>query len=70
MQSLLFENLIAHSPFTQKGQASVRSTADRISLIARRHKRKKADVVEHTEVFDHVGLLVNEPPGVAGLPFI
>jgi hypothetical protein len=24
---------------------------------------KKADVVEHPEVFDHVGLLVNEPSG-------
>ena len=31
---------------------------------------KKADVVENPEVFDHVGLLVNEPPGTAGLPFI
>jgi hypothetical protein len=27
-------------------------------------------VVEHLEVFDHVGLLVSEPPGMAGLPFI
>jgi len=27
-------------------------------------------VVEHLEVFDHVGLLVNEPPGIAELPFI
>jgi hypothetical protein len=33
-------------------------------------KAKKADVAEHPEVFDHVGLLVNEPPGTAGLPFI
>jgi hypothetical protein len=32
--------------------------------------RKKADVVEHPEVFDHVGLLVNEPPDPAGLPFV
>jgi hypothetical protein len=24
---------------------------------------KKADVPEHLKVFDHVGLLVNEPPG-------
>jgi hypothetical protein len=31
---------------------------------------KKAAVVEHPEVFDHVGLLVNEPPGTARLPFI
>jgi len=26
--------------------------------------------MEHLAVFDHVGLLVNEPPGTAGLPFI
>jgi hypothetical protein len=31
---------------------------------------KKADVVAHPEVFDHAGLLVNEPPGTAGLLFI
>jgi len=24
---------------------------------------KKADVVEYPRVFDHVGLLMNEPPG-------
>jgi hypothetical protein len=32
--------------------------------------KEKADVVECPEAFDHVGLLVNEPPGLAGLPFI
>jgi hypothetical protein len=32
--------------------------------------QKKADVVEHPEVFDHIGLLFDEPPGTAGLPFI
>jgi hypothetical protein len=32
--------------------------------------RKKADAVEHPEVFDHVGLLFNQPPGMAGLLFI
>jgi len=26
-------------------------------------------VVEHPKVFDHVGLLVNGPPGTAELPF-
>jgi len=26
-------------------------------------------VVEHPAMFDHVGLLVNEPTGAAGLPF-
>src|SRR4029077_15455823 len=33
-------------------------------------KNKKADVLEHLAVFDHVGLLVSGPPGLAGLPFI
>jgi hypothetical protein len=33
-------------------------------------RTKKADVAEHLQVFDHVGLLVNEPPGTTGLPFI
>jgi hypothetical protein len=31
---------------------------------------KKADVAENPEVFDHVGLLVNEPSSSAGVPFI
>lgn len=31
---------------------------------------KKADLMEHPEAFDHVGLLVNEPPGQTGLLFI
>jgi hypothetical protein len=30
---------------------------------------KKADVTEHLEVFDHVGLLFNGPPGITDLPF-
>ena len=30
-------------------------------------ENKKADVAEYPEAFDHVGLLVNEPPGPAGL---
>jgi hypothetical protein len=30
---------------------------------------KKADVGEHIEMFPHVGLLFNEPPGRAGLSF-
>jgi len=30
-------------------------------------RTKKADVAEHPRVFDHVGLLVNEPPDTAGL---
>ena len=31
---------------------------------------KKADAVEHPGVLNRVGLLVNGPPGTAGLPFI
>ena len=31
---------------------------------------KKADVIKYPEACDHVGLLVNEPPGTAGLLFI
>jgi hypothetical protein len=30
---------------------------------------KKTDVVEHSEVIDHVGLLFNEPPGTAEMLF-
>ena len=33
-------------------------------------KTKKADVAEHLAAFDHVGLLVNEPPRAMGLLFI
>ena len=33
-------------------------------------KTKKADVIERPQAFDHVGLLCNEPPGMAGLLFI
>jgi len=33
-------------------------------------KTKKADVAEHAIVFDHVGLLVNEPSSQAELLFI
>jgi hypothetical protein len=31
---------------------------------------KKTDVVEYPKGSNHVGLLVNKPPGLAGLPFI
>jgi hypothetical protein len=35
-----------------------------------RYETKKADVIEHVKVFGHVGLLVNQPPGIAELLFI
>jgi hypothetical protein len=33
-------------------------------------ENKKAGAAEHPKVFDHVGLLFNEPPGKAELFFI
>ena len=30
-------------------------------------QNEKADVAEHPQVFHHVGLLVNQPPGASGL---
>jgi hypothetical protein len=33
-------------------------------------KTKKADVTEHPEVFNHVGLLVNEPSSDTGILFV
>jgi hypothetical protein len=33
-------------------------------------EQKKTDVAEFPRVFGHVGLLVNEPSGTAGLLFI
>jgi hypothetical protein len=33
-------------------------------------RTKKADVVKHPKVLDHVGLLCNEPLGTAELLFI
>jgi len=33
-------------------------------------KTKKADVAKHPKALNHVGLLVNRPPGTAGMPFV
>ena len=46
------------------------ANAERCWLRPRHQARKKADVIEHPKAFHHAGLLVNEPPGTAGLPFI
>jgi hypothetical protein len=35
-----------------------------------RDSKKKADVLKDPKVFQHVGLLVNQPPGMAGLPLV
>jgi hypothetical protein len=43
-----------------------RTSTPVIRLISCRATHKKTDVVEHRKVFNHVGLLVNGPPGTAG----
>ena len=50
-----------------------REAGDTVPQAASRRlaqSKKKADVVEHPKAFDHVGLLVNKPPGNARLLFI
>jgi hypothetical protein len=39
-------------------------------VVAPTQANKKTAVANHQEVIGHVGLLVNEPPGMAGLLFI
>jgi len=41
-----------------------------VSGPLRASTNEKADVADHPTVIGHVGLLVDEPPGPAGLPFI
>jgi hypothetical protein len=41
-----------------------------VAAVSHHRKQKKADVAEHLEVFDHAGLLFNQPSGTAGLLFI
>jgi len=47
---------------------TAKETATRRLVLKQNHK--KADVAEHPKVFNHIGLLFNEPPGTAGLFFI
>jgi hypothetical protein len=41
-----------------------------VANVPQCQEQKKADAAEHPEMFGRIGLLVNEPPGTAGLPFI
>ena len=50
------------------GNSHVAMRCDEVRKI--RMNQKKADVVERPKAFAHVGLLVNKPPGRAGLLFI
>ena len=49
---------------------SPRQTACVELLLEKCQKTKKADAAEYSEVFRHIGLLIDGPPGIAGLPFI
>jgi hypothetical protein len=42
----------------------------RIAAARDKANPKKTDVAEHPKVFDHIGLLFNEPPGTTELFFI
>jgi hypothetical protein len=44
------------------------STKPIVGIIAA--VNEKTDVAEHLKAFDHVGLLVNKPPGTTGLLFV
>jgi hypothetical protein len=57
-----YNRFVVFSGQDQHGIASIR--------VSNRANTKKADVVAHPGVFDHVGLLTDEPPGMAGLRFI
>jgi hypothetical protein len=41
----------------------------RLMRPMRTSETKKADVTEYPQVFEHVGLLTDRPPGISGLPF-
>ena len=65
---MLFRNSLA----ANKGNSMAVSISS-LHLVVRRwssasQAKKKADVVERPQAFDHVGLLVNEPSGSAGFP--
>jgi len=63
--------LLAGRPLgAQSGWVSIRCLPDDPDRPAPPKRNKKADVVEGPKAFDHVGLLVDEPPGQAGLLLI
>jgi hypothetical protein len=64
-----FATAIRLMPLVKK-DVSIRYLPEITTIRCSSSQEKRADVAEHPGVFDHVGLLVNEPPGKAGLPFI
>jgi|GEM_PF-1878874 len=64
--------MMGYGAVTRGAMVELDLTIDSSSVLAAapHQEQKKADVAEHLEVFGHVGLLVNEPLGTAGLLFI
>jgi len=54
----------------QVAKVVVRDRPPVIAGVPRCRRQKKTGVVEHPQVFDHAGLLIDGPPGMAGLPFV
>jgi hypothetical protein len=63
-KSMTFQGKVPLSPVTNFGDSQEIGRSRLLGVP----KNEKADV-EHPKAFDHVGLLFNEPPGMAGLPF-
>lgn len=59
------EPMVTHLPIQRATERS-----NLIESMARGASIKKADAARHPKVFDHVGLLFNEPPGTAEMLFI
>ena len=56
---------------TFRYDAPVRTSMTSLAGVQRTtNSTKKADAIKRPEAFHHVGLLVNEPPSMAGLLFI
>jgi hypothetical protein len=63
-----WEPVISLSPYsTAATVGSCGVSPERINERRLPPRTEKADVAEYQEVFDHVGLLTNEPLGKAGL---
>ncbi|MCY2993906.1 MAG: hypothetical protein NTY19_39430, partial [Planctomycetota bacterium] len=52
--------------FLQTGTVPARGSSPLVTNVSCA-KNKKTDVAERPKAFDHVGLLVNDPPGTAEL---
>jgi len=61
---------IAHSPVIDALHPLFTNNAVHLLHASTARAQQKTDVAEHPQVFRHIGLLFNEPPGVASVLFI